>query len=258
MSVFKSTEENRAKIKKASNNVLGDYPNVNGLKDIFESIWMVSESKGFKRLIKNIENLRGYFADADYYVLRVPDSFIREIPQIKYSRDVLFPSKFYYIIPRRFKGEIGIDDYASLIEVVFIIFAFNNDEISYHNIYDMSHRIMVLLNDFDENIDFDEPDKEYFIKLKNLKWDKGAKKLFKILEKIFDQYSGTSSDEVFDENPDEGYPLLMGIFAASSWSTLIFLCGCSAVNHGRSTMVFEDVICAFKTYFKLLNIINRG
>ncbi|KZX15139.1 hypothetical protein MBCUT_16990 [Methanobrevibacter cuticularis] len=116
---------------------------------------------------------------------------------------------------------------------------------------------MILLDNFDKNIDFNYPNKDYFVKLKNLKWNKEAKKLLNKIENVYNSYRKTYSDEVFDENPDDGYPFTMGSFAAVSWKSLILLTGCSAVNNGKDVMGFDDVVCAFQTYFKLLNLINN-
>ncbi|KZX14754.1 hypothetical protein MBCUT_19470 [Methanobrevibacter cuticularis] len=116
---------------------------------------------------------------------------------------------------------------------------------------------MILLDNFDKNIDFNYPNKDYFVKLKNLKWNKEAKKLLNKIDKIYGKYASTCTDEVFDENPDDGYPILFGIFLSMSWKSLILLTGCSAVNDGRDVMGFDDVVCAFQTYFKLLDLINN-
>ncbi|WP_157082432.1 hypothetical protein, partial [Methanobrevibacter cuticularis] len=177
MNVDDSIIKEREKIKNSVNEILIDYSNVSGLNIIFESIWMISNSEGFKNLIRNIGKLQDCFSDSNYYVLWAPDSFIMEVPQIKYSKEVLFPSKFYYLLPRIIKGAIGIDDYAALIEIVFIISTLNKKEITPSNVFGFSHRIMILLDNFDKNIDFNYPNKDYFVKLKNLKWNKEAKKL---------------------------------------------------------------------------------
>ena len=109
---------------------------------------------------------------------------------------------------------------------------------------------MMLLYNFDRNTYFENPNKEYFMKLKDIKWNKNAKKLFKKIDKIKSAFQRTCSGEIFDENPDDGYPFSSG-FDADVWRCWIFLAGCSAVNNNRDTIIAEDVVCACRTYFKL-------
>ncbi|MDR3063353.1 MAG: hypothetical protein LBU40_04340 [Methanobrevibacter sp.] len=103
-------------------------------------------------------------------------------------------------MPRSFKSEIGINDYESLTEDVFIILHYNNNEITPFESFRLSNKIIMLLNSFNENIAFIGHDKEYFIKLKNLKWDKEAKNLLKKIYKIYSKFESICSDEIFNEN----------------------------------------------------------
>jgi hypothetical protein len=247
----------REKIKNSANEILLDYPDLDGLEDVFNSIWEVTGSKNFKDFIKNMKRIIKYYLESKFSLFDVPDDLVNEFPQIKYLMDAFPKSKFYYLFPfAGFKGKMGFDGYGSLKEVIFGVLAYN-DEVYYSDVFYLLNRIMVLFDDFGEDVEVNGPDKEYFMKLKELEFDKNAKKLLSKIYKIYDKYRKTYSDEVFDDDPDGGYPSTMGFFLGASNQALIFLCSCSAVSNGRDVVIFDDVICAYKTYFKLLDLINK-
>lgn len=246
----------RERIKNSANGILLDYSDLDGLDDVFLSIWEVTGSKNFKDFIKNIKRIFKCFLESKFSVVDVSSDLIDEFPQIKYLKDVYSPGRFYYIKFEIFKGKVTLAHYDGLANNIFEILAYNN-EINHSKVFHLINKIMSLLNNFDKDISFNDPDKEYFMKLKELKFDKNAKKLLSKIYKIYDKYRKTYSDEVFDEDPDAGYPSTMGHFIGNSWKALVFLCGCSAVVNDRDVVIFGDVICAFKTYFKLLNLINK-
>jgi len=102
-------------------------------------------------------------------------------------------------------------------------------------------RLMSLLNDFDKSVNFQSPDEEFYNKLKDVKWDKTAKKLFGKIDRLRGniatvRWGSTSSTFGTTEN-----------FA------LTFLAACNAIHHNRDRMLKEDIIVAYKTYLKLLN-----
>ena len=45
-------------------------------------------------------------------------------------------------------------------------------------------RLMSLLDDFDKPGDFEKPDKEFYQKLKKIKWEKTGQKLYKKLSRL--------------------------------------------------------------------------
>ena len=259
MVLDKGVEKKRLEIRSFADEVVRDYPDLIGLGDVFDLIWNVIGSENFKNLIRNYKDLSARLANSNCYISSASNELIKEFPQIQYVKDVFPSSGFYYLVPRRLKGDIGFNDYDSLNEIIFLVLTHNNDnnDILYEDIFNLSNRIIMLLDDFDNDVNFIGPDKEFFIKLKDLKWDEEAKKLFNKIYKVYDKFEDTCSDEVFDENPDAGYPARMGLFIGTSWKTFIFLSGCSAVHNNREIMNLEDVICAFKTYFKLLGLLKN-
>ncbi|MBZ9570225.1 hypothetical protein KQY27_01520 [Methanobrevibacter sp. TMH8] len=256
MSLNNSVINEREKIKNSANEILLDYSDLDGLDDVFNSIWEVTGSKNFKDFIKNIKRIIKYFLEYGSYVLDVSSDFANEFPQIKYIIDAFPQGRFHYLLPLGFKDKMGLEGYDSLKDVIFGVLAYNG-EVNLSDVFCILNKVMVLLDDFDKDIIFNGPDKEYFIRLKGLEFDKNAKKLLNKIDKIYNKYMTTNSDEVFDENPNAGYPSAIGIFIGVSDKALVFLCCCSAVVNNRAVVILDDVICAFKTYFKLLNLINK-
>jgi len=256
MSLNKGIIKEREKIKNSANEILLDYPDLEGLDDVFTSIWEVIGSKNFKDFIKNFKRIFKCFLESASSVFEVSNDLTNEFPQTKYIKDVYSPSRFHYLLPVRFKGKMGLEGYRSLEKLILEILAYS-DEVNPSDVFYLRNKIMVFLDDFDKGVEINGPDKEYFMKLKELKFDKNAKKLLNKIYNIYDKYRKTYSDEVFHDDPDAGYPSKIGLFIGNSYKAWVFLCCCSAVNNGRDVVVFDDVICAFKTYFKLLNLINK-
>jgi len=101
-------------------------------------------------------------------------------------------------------------------------------------------RIIFNLDRFDEVSYVPEVSDEFLFRLKKIKWrDKKTDNFFEKL-RLIRGYSGRD---------------LIGphlIFETSEDSFLLTLAACSAVSGGRDDIINEDVIRAFKTYFKLL------
>lgn len=195
MSLNNGTIKDREKIKNSANGVVLDYPNLGVLGNVFVSIWEVTGSKNFKDFIKSMKRIIKYFLESGSSVLKVSNDLANEFPQTKYIIDSFLPSKFHYLLPVGFKGKMGLTGYGSLKEIIFEILAYN-DEVNPSDVFYLLNKTMVLLNNFDKDTGINGPDKEYFMKLKELKFDKNAKKLLSKIYKIYDKYRKTYSDEV--------------------------------------------------------------
>jgi len=104
----------------------------------------------------------------------------------------------------------------------------------------LDERVIFALDKFDEISDVPEITSDFLLKLKKLKWK--DKKTNKFHDKLLLAYWYAERDLV-------GSNL---IFEAIERGFLLTLTGCSVVSEGRDEIIYEDVIRAFKTYFKLL------
>lgn len=125
-----------------------------------------------------------------------------------------------------------------------------NDEL---NIYfsGLDERIVFALNKFDE-VELDnlpEPTLEYFQAIKKVRWkDKKAKKLYTTLTELMQEIKslilGYPDLVEYIQNISE-YKVIEDLFIRT-------IAGCSAVNDSRLEIEAEDVVIAYKTFFKLI------
>lgn len=109
----------------------------------------------------------------------------------------------------------------------------------------VDERIVLALDEFDKNFDIPEITEEFFVKLKNVKWQNNeTKKLYKKLNELRDHFR----IDIFGVS----YSVFHTRLSATENAFLLFLTGCSAVNSDRDSIIKEDVIKAYKTYFKLM------
>ena len=99
--------------------------------------------------------------------------------------------------------------------------------------------IMRNLDKFDQTIEKAVITAEYFKKLRKIKWGEKSRKLCLELGEL-KQYAGFPPRKTPARFQIENYLLDQ------------FLAACSAVNNDRDSIEQEDVIVAFRTYFKLL------
>ena len=141
-----------------------------------------------------------------------------------------------------------------MIQYTYVIFSGRNTTWNdILNVYfsGLDEKIIFALDDFDkvEFSDLPEPTPEYFQKLKKLKWqNKDAKNLYDNLREF------TREIKISVLN----YPDLDQVMGwiSTYWVMedlyIQTLAGCSAVNDGRSEIMAEDVVKAYKTFLKLL------
>jgi len=106
----------------------------------------------------------------------------------------------------------------------------------------IDERVIFFLDNFDKILDTPEPTSEFFIQLKRIKWkNKETKKFFNKLNYI---------KSLVREDRFGHLSLLKN--ERSEDNIIQFLSGCSAVNRRQNKINQEDVIRAYKTYFKLI------
>jgi hypothetical protein len=223
---------------------------VKGLESVLFEIKDLSESGLYKRLIKAYDAENKIPKDR---VFTVEESL--KVPLLKLADENL---RFGGLLTTIFTGSLvtakQILSIYSFIEFTYCIFVGRptnwGDAL---NIYfsGLDERIVFALDRFDEVEleDLPEPTSEYFQMLRGLKWkDKKAKKTYDKLTELMMEIS----DFVLD------YPDLNQRVGRLStyWSTedlfIRTIAGCSAVNDNRLEIEAEDVVVAYKTFFKLI------
>ncbi|MBI5680358.1 MAG: hypothetical protein HZC47_05660 [Methanobacterium sp.] len=166
-----------------------------------------------------------------------------KVPQYQHATKILKKPLLYFppitdlIEAGHFLGIINMID--------LIAYAYKQNTLTSEDLkknYALLERLMSSLNNFDTVKDYDVPDEEFYQELRQMKWDKKGKRLFGKLEDVRGKIM-----------VDRGWGSASSTFQTGEMFMLGFLAACNAVNHERNVMLTEDVIMAYKTYFKLLN-----
>ena len=226
---------------------LNEFNDLEGLKEVIEGILSLKDSEIYEMFYK--ASVEGH--EKGISVNETKEDLL-EFPQVKLAAEVLKDPPLYLSpltdvlhLPPLNDVIISTHFFAVMHVIIWRYYTCINRNLS-HNDLSKAHtiileRIMILLNDFDKPGEFEKPDKEFYQKLRKIKWDKTGKKLYNELSDILtaiqvDRWGTDSSTFGTGEN-----------FA------LTFLAACNAVHPNRNKILKEDIIKAYKTYLKLLN-----
>ncbi|MEL7669614.1 hypothetical protein [Methanobacterium sp.] len=231
-------DEEKQKNKKNAEKLLKDFSDVEGLKEVLDDVLSLMDSEVYDELYgaghKNPEEMTSYIDTVDD---------LMRLKQVKLASEILKDPPLYVA---SLTGVIIITHFQALFALIGGIHYAHaqkklnrNSTVKEHAILE---RLISLLDDFDKPVNFKVPDEEFYNKLKDVKWDKQGKKLFGKIDRIRGniatvRWGSTSSTFGTTEN-----------FA------LTFLAACNVVHQNRNKMLKEDVVKAYKTYLKLLNI----
>ncbi|WP_414470435.1 hypothetical protein [Methanobacterium sp. ACI-7] len=230
-------DEEKQKNRKNAEKILRDFPDVKGLKEVLDDVLALMDSEIYEKVYragqKDPKEMTSYIDTADDLL---------KLRQVKLASEVLKDPPLYVA---SLTGVIIITHFQALFAFIGgIHYAYAQRRLSRTSTvkeHAILERLMALLDDFDKPISFQPPDEEFYKKLKDIKWDKQAKKLFGKIDRLRGQiatvrWGSTSSTFGTTEN-----------FA------LTFLAACNVVNQNRNKILNEDVIVAYRTYLKLLD-----
>ena len=216
---------------------LNEFKGVGGLDEVIKGILNLKDSKIYEKVynasLKDPKEMASYIDTVD-------DLF--ELRQVKLATGVLKDPSLYLpfltdvIISTHFNATFSL---ISGIDYAYAQKKLNHkDTVKEHAILE---RLMSLLDDFDKPGEFQPPDKEFYQKLRKIKWDKLGKKLFSELDSI-------RGDINYDKWGSE-----TDVFECGENFALTFFAACNAVHQDRDRILQEDMIKSYKTYLKLLN-----
>ncbi len=213
------------------------FNDVEDLKEVIDDILSLKDSKVYESFYK--ASMEGHEKGIS---VKETKKDLLEFPQVKLAAEVLKDPTLY--LPPLTDVIISIHFISMMHVIIWRYYTCTNKKLS-HNDLTKAHtlilqQIMTLLDNFDKPGEFQPPDKEFYQKLKKIKWNKQGKKLFKKLSDLKFKISVAT----FDSN---------STFRTGENFALTFLAACNAVHHNRDKMLKEDVIMAYKTYLKLLN-----
>jgi hypothetical protein len=120
---------------------------------------------------------------------------------------------------------------------------FSDEELKKIFYGDLPTRILLLMENFDSTMETPEPTSDFFKKLGKVKWaDSMSKDLFNRVTDL--------EFKVMYRKLESKYSISLSV---NEKAFILLLSGCSAVSDGRDKITMDDVVRAYKMYFKLLN-----
>jgi len=221
---------------KVAEKVLKEFSDIEGLKEIVNSILFLQDSEVYEKLVHGVPNdplMDSGDYDEPSELVKLASKNMSKFPltipfaPLIVAKDVLLPYTF-----------------VSDIYCIRLGREFSKEEL-YNVCYgSMATRILLMLEDFDSNLETPKPTDEFFKKLGKVKWqNKKAKKLLNDISKFlftlaFNKWGG--------KNVHWDFP-------ATEKAFILLLSGCSAVLEGRNKINTFDVIRANQTYLKLID-----
>ncbi len=229
-------DEEKEKNKKKAAKILKEFSEVNGLKEVLDCVQSLMDSEVYDKVYEasNLGEEIGNFSPPSVEYL------LEHYRQDRYASNVLknpslnlFTDNIIFSHYLATSGTIGDVNYVYKGSKLSL-----NDLNLQHTVLE---RLMSLLDNFDKPVNFQPPDEEFYKKLKDIKWDKTAKKLYGKIHRIYRNIAVVRW--VSDSST----------FGNGEHRLLTFLAACNAVNQGRDKISSEDVVVAHKTYLKLLD-----
>lgn len=213
--------------------------NVNGLEELIIQIKNLKENNTYKNLYDSF-NLRGKIIAPKTNV----KTLRAQSPLIKTAKNQLSNSSFS--IPYNndlIDYKMFCVMYTFLESIYYLNLGRKIGNSDFKNLYsnNLDKRIIFALDKFNETYDNSKQMESFFLKLKKIKWsDKETKKFFEDLHDVMVSVGA----EIF------GYSL--NRFRVTENGFILFLSGCSALKDAKDNLSQEDVVRAYRTYFKLM------
>lgn len=224
-----------------------EFGNIQGLSDILEHTKNLFGCEIYLKIFKEAKNT----AEKDYERLNISvdknssnnESLSNKYPQLTYA-SVL--SKPLIYLPS-LHGDLII--YTMFISTFTLLSTICNVKSSHlvrvERIFNLMDKVMVLFDEFNQDLDYTPPTQNFYDKLKTIKWDKKSKKLFSKIQNIRNNITNVNSKNMDMYNTR---------FNLTENYLLIFLAASSAVKREDLNITMEDVVRSHKTYYKLINM----
>ncbi|KZX10464.1 hypothetical protein [Methanobrevibacter filiformis] len=236
--VFWDVDEEREKNKKTAQKILKKFPNVVGLDKVLYETQMLFDSPSYKECFKIYESIiMSYHYD---------DEKDLENKEIITNMAILSNSDLKYFI-NLFGNAIFLTNAFGLVGTLAVILNVKlGRKPLYNNVLIFYNWFMVKLDDFHNLNEVKLPNEEFYKKLRKIKWEKSSKKLFDQIRLLYNSVNKVVAGEKISKST-------FGVNTALVFS-VIFLCGCSAVLNERERINDIDVINAYNTFYKILNV----
>ena len=182
MKVEYDMEKEKRNLKKKTEKILKKYPNVDGLESVLEKILTLVDSKPFNILTKNLVNYILKFNEIHPEEEIDIESLWEEFPILKNALVLDTTKDTSRSIFSCRSDTITYTQFGNFTYFNFGILTVkegDNPLYSSDRIYNLSNKVMILLDEFDKDVSLDTVDVDFFRSLDAVEWNKDAKKLFK-------------------------------------------------------------------------------
>ncbi|MDR3062507.1 MAG: hypothetical protein LBU40_00015, partial [Methanobrevibacter sp.] len=156
--------------------ILKNFKYVDGLEEILNATLELYDSETFIDLTKNMENYMNQY-NKDFLASNLNAEDLKEKFLLLQNASILKKSKIKLLyVPSLWGDTIVFEHFGALISFYTVLMKMktNGDKISEEKKFLFIEKLMCLILDFDKDLTFNHPDKNFFHSLKKLKWDKNA------------------------------------------------------------------------------------
>jgi len=222
--------------------VLKEFSDIEGLKEIVNGILSLNNSEDYKELVYGTDNdprINSGDYDEPSKLIKLASKNMSKFP-LRVPMAPLITAKDVLVI------------YTILYDLYSINAGVKLTSRDIHNVFygDMATRVLLMLDNFDSNLETPLQTDEFFKRLGKVKWqDKKAKKFFNKIDELYFILVFNKKWAVNGRTNGRS----VTIFETTQKAFIRLLSGCSAVIGGRDKIDTFDVIRANQTYLKLIN-----
>ena len=261
---------------------LDDSRHVEGLEEVLFYIIKLKELEFYEKLLDKLEVDRYSFV-RKFIRLGLPFKEIeKQITFLNVASDVLSNSTLYispFENPFRIREQLVLYPqvyflYKLTEAVYFVTSDIKIEENDFERLYlsGVIENVVLKLDKFDELHPIPEVTYDFFIDLKKVRWkNRHVESFFKELNKIrknliYNEYRGSNPTfpplneirtHIIFLLTSVGFTLYLDSayydFKLTEDVLILFLAACRTINRGENELSYEDVITAYKTYYKLLS-----
>jgi hypothetical protein len=221
-----------------SKKILDEFNGIEGLNDVVNGFIGLSDSEVYNDVYEVSAKGHEEGLTIDKY-----GKNLLEIPQVKHAASVLKNPPIY--LPPLTDVITAITFISTEHVIIWVYYTYTQQDLSHKDVLKVHtiilERLISSLNNFNTVKNYKTHDEEFYKKLKEIKWDKTGKKLFKEMSDL----RFKTQLEIFRSD--------FTSFGTAEGFALTFLAACNAVNQGRNKILPEDVVVAYRSYLKLLN-----
>ncbi|MBI5679276.1 MAG: hypothetical protein HZC47_00025 [Methanobacterium sp.] len=227
-------------IKKDYNSLIDEFGDVDGVRELADEIKGLYDSELYERFFKTWKYTDKHHNKVKFNEEEDKKLRVAHLAYENMGRPIIYGPPFsdlitFFEVYRMYSFFLDVYQMNTGKELGY-------EEMEKLHLCKLDEHLIFALDKFDEVTETLEPTAEYFQKLKKVKWkNKKTKKLFEKLHILF--------EEIKRIKWGVNKATTVGI---SEKKFTLLLAGCNVINDARDKINMQDILIAYKTYFKLL------